>query len=404
MAAKFSALAANYYNLPPVDSEATIRLKREKRGLCGGCGSKTYLLRRNFVGYKEYIPLTMDGIVRNGRCLYCYPDAKKNGEQDDSMLVIDGEIVNEDKDSIAVEILPLRYKSCIEADKNDQITNEIEYNPEPSAPPLFLMNEMQSDIRLNVNNASSTEQIRSNEQVPSNYKENDNRIKLERNDKPNLSSRMQDISQNLKRFPYCAHMQYEACKDLIAIILENAKMKTKILKYDIYSSLLIGMELCLDKVIVQQLACALIMISTHKNISNKKEIVILNGIEKIDKAMNHHSTNIDLICTACGALWSLSFDNVDAKKTIGDNTKIISLIISTMKSNSDTIKLFEWTLGFLHCLVSERSNQFYILQCDGLNVIDAAATTFESNQIIFKYATQLKYILTEGLLNDQSQI
>ena len=97
MAAKFNAIAANYYNLPPIDTDSTVRVKRERRGMCGGCGTKTYSFRRSIVGYKEYIPLTLDGIVPHSRCFYCYRDTEYENYALETMCVAVGTKMTEKK-------------------------------------------------------------------------------------------------------------------------------------------------------------------------------------------------------------------------------------------------------------------------------------------------------------------
>jgi hypothetical protein len=57
-------------HLPP--SEAVIQF-RLSHGMCPGCGTRIYMKQMDGTMLE---PITLDGIVTEGRCLFCYPNAK----------------------------------------------------------------------------------------------------------------------------------------------------------------------------------------------------------------------------------------------------------------------------------------------------------------------------------------
>ena len=62
------------------DTESTIVIEREKRGQCPTCGQQVVKVNKNMFGKeKSRDVLTIEGLVRNGRCLTCKPDPLAGG-------------------------------------------------------------------------------------------------------------------------------------------------------------------------------------------------------------------------------------------------------------------------------------------------------------------------------------
>lgn len=62
------------------DTESTIVIEREKRGQCPTCGQQVVKVNKNIFGKeKSRDVLTIEGLVRNGRCLTCKPDPLAGG-------------------------------------------------------------------------------------------------------------------------------------------------------------------------------------------------------------------------------------------------------------------------------------------------------------------------------------
>ena len=56
--------------------------------------------------------------------------------------------------------------------------------------------------------------------------------------------------------------------------------------------------------VVTRHACALIMILSHKSDHNRNAVSEHGGLRTVVDAIEEHPRNVDLLCAACGALWS----------------------------------------------------------------------------------------------------
>lgn len=387
MAAKFSALAANYYNLPPIDTESSIRVNRERRGFCGGCGTKVFSLRRSLAGYKKYIPLTIDGIVLHGRCLYCYPNLPtERGEiRGIDNRVIEGNVIGGREIPIATVVsLP---QNMVDIDDDDSLSIDNHTNlesvsmPEPSAPPHEVIVGLKSPFD-GIDCSQHFEDSFSKESDYKAEKKNNQQIFVDTNEQEGTT---RSILKSMRDFPNCARTQCNAYRELNDIIFSNTKIKKFIGKVGGASAVLTNMQLHLDDAIVQQHACALLMTLAHKSDENRRNIVDLDGIEKTVNVLNHHPYNIDVICTVCGALWSFAFGDANAKLAVG-NTGAIQMILSVAKLHLDRVKLHEWIMGLLSTIASEAANQQLILKCEGLNVIVDIMHVSARDPKILRYA------------------
>lgn len=392
--AKFNAVAANYYSFPPVDSEATIKINREKRGMCGGCGTRTFLFRRSLAGFKEYIPLTIEGIVHHGRCLYCYPEIKKKVE----IMTNLQEKSLEQRPSLNCNIPKDIYNEITNETRIKDLDDfEVHSMPEPSAPPLldsdYFLDEINSpQVYLQEKEAPNTPPSQKKSSFNEHHGKRGDYIEKQLHNNE-VEQTIRTILNDMKALPHCAHTQFFAYKELSDVVLLDIRMGDFIRNVGGIPLLLTNMEIQLANVFVQQRACALLMILSHKNDKSRSTIVHQEGITQIIESMNRHSSNLDLICTGCGALWSITFSNNECRNKVVKSS-IVPLILSLMELHIHQSKLHEWAIGLLHAIIVEEPNQKDIKNRSKLFMMAKIIEFNSSDMRIKRYARALKKALT----------
>jgi len=362
MAAKFSAVAANYYSFPPVDSDATIKINREKRGMCGGCGTKIFSFRRSLAGFKEYIPLNIEGIVSHGRCLYCYPIVLSSNLD---LTFPNNRILQQRLTENSGVPFPegKEIRAFSELDEGECF--EVNSMPEPSAPPLLDTSPYQ-DKNVDLLNPILCDK----EQGIFNVKETVFFTSFEKKEIINTSIKknIRIIINEMKHKTCCSYSQYLASERLFKILIRNISLRDYVGILGAIPLFFATMEIHYDNVLVQQRACALFMVLANKTDSNRKIIQQLNGVERIAKSIRYHCSNIDLICVGCGALWSLSFNNVKCRNAVR-KSGTISLILKLMEQHIHDTKLHEWGIGLLHTVTLKEPNPNDIISKDAVLVL-----------------------------------
>lgn len=423
MSAKFSALAANFNKISSVDTEWTVKKNREKRGMCGNCGTRTYSIVRSPMSYgqKEYIPLTIDGVVRGGRCLYCFPDKTNNGSnfqqiyqyqpcqqnvelqsqyQDPTTTMYNAHTninslntaFHQTSDNIQIPIasvLQLQYddESCLDLNEGSSCEDSM---PLPSAPLLeyqkdnhtLLLHSNKNGLVTNIN-----EKKRSNDLL----EDSSRNIAVIENDDCKIIEEI--INNIIKSGPNCPNKQLINVQNLNQMFLKKPRTRSFMSSQENMDVLLNVLVQYQKYEILEQHVCASIMILCQKTSKNRDILANLNSIDLVGKvlvksivavSLIDHDNNIDKeqndvsknntnkkgesrmnsFCSSCAALWSLCLNHEGNQKSVIANSQdLVSNIVKGMCMYHDkSLDACSWSCGLLSVLSFDKSVQQTILK------------------------------------------